>query len=108
MSDYYYPDIDETRAGEMLRDKNHGQFLLRNDKTKHDGNYILSIRKIDGSCQHLKFTKTPVGNYEVGGDPQNQFSKVTECQHIEDAISQFFKKYKTPMTPLRKSLSALH
>uniref|UniRef100_A0A7M5WIV9 SH2 domain-containing protein n=1 Tax=Clytia hemisphaerica TaxID=252671 RepID=A0A7M5WIV9_9CNID len=67
---------------------------------------ITNTRKIDGSCQHLEFT--PVGNYEVDSDPQNQFSKVTECQHIEDAISQFFDKYKTPMTPLRKSVSASH
>ncbi|XP_066930363.1 uncharacterized protein [Clytia hemisphaerica] len=105
-NDYHYPDIDEITANMLLRDKHHGQFLVRNDKTKPDGNYILSIRKIDGSCQHLEFT--PVGNYEVDSDPQNQFSKVTECQHIEDAISQFFDKYKTPMTPLRKSVSASH
>uniref|UniRef100_A0A7M5UXC6 SH2 domain-containing protein n=1 Tax=Clytia hemisphaerica TaxID=252671 RepID=A0A7M5UXC6_9CNID len=34
---------------------------------------ITNTRKIDGSCQHLEFT--PVGNYEVDSDPQNQFSK---------------------------------
>ncbi|XP_066930252.1 uncharacterized protein [Clytia hemisphaerica] len=101
--EYHYPDIDEITANMLLRDKHHGQFLVRNDKTKPEGNYILSIRKVDGNCEHVKFTKLSSGNYTVG-DPENPYYMASDSfPRIEDAISSLFETYYVPMAPLRKT-----